>query len=240
MVLLTNFQGMDSFTLDRNVIVNADDHDSLERTTDLSLDSREHNHNITSTEDDLDIHDDSSEINGHLMKRNIPTSLNQDHRHPGIHAQLFDFDSTEDLAVSIQTPDLSEEIQSTTIDDDLFEDSMELVTKQTWTEDANDNESLESYSFKDVALSTVPLFDHLPVIGVFSHPASDDLYIAKQYMGDYYLWGMGDDSAKEYFTQPAKGIQNFDSDLPLKVNAAQFGTFTPVRSLPNQRRKAVL
>ncbi|KAI9561496.1 hypothetical protein GHT06_012454 [Daphnia sinensis] len=255
-VLLTNFHGTRSFTLDRNV----DDHDSLENTTDgpLVVDSLELGQNLTSTEDDihhdslevkspsiktaikddhldsveslknqtsveddLDATNDSLEITGSLIKRNIPIASSQDN------VQLFDFDSLEDVTTGV--PDFSNEIETTTTDllDDLV-DSVETVH-------ANDNVSLERF-----APPRVSVFDHLPVIGVFSHPGSDDLYIVKQYMGDYYVWEMGDDSAREYFTQPGKGFPKTDSDSPIKVKADQFARFTPVRSLPDQRLQTVV
>uniref|UniRef100_A0A0P6DK81 Uncharacterized protein n=1 Tax=Daphnia magna TaxID=35525 RepID=A0A0P6DK81_9CRUS len=215
--------------------------DSKEKldTKDDPIDSVEILKNQTSVEDDLDATNDSLQIADSLMKRNVPIASSQDNGH-----QLFDFDSLE-----VHTADISDEMQSTTTDDDLFDDlvdSMEIVKNQTSTEDvadANDDDvSLENKddSSKRVALPTVSVFDHLPVIGVFSHPASDDLYIVKQYMGDYYVWEMGDDSAREYFTHPGKGFPKTDFDSPLKVKADQFARFTPVRSLPNQRLHTLL
>ncbi|XP_057372221.1 uncharacterized protein LOC130693118 [Daphnia carinata] len=242
-----------SFTLDRNV----DNHDSLENTTDgpFVVDSHEHDQNRTSTEDDRidsveslknktsveDVTDDSLEMAGSLIQRNVvPIASSQNN------AQLFDFDSVEDVTVgqSVDTPDISNEIETTTIDDDLFDDLVDsMETMKNSTEDlADDNVSLEdnNKSLERVALRRVSVFDHLPVIGVFSHPSSDDLYIAKQYMGDYYVWEMGDDSAREYFTQPGKGFPKANSDSPIKVKADQFAGFTPVRSLPDQRPKTVV
>lgn len=70
---------------------------------------------------------------------------------------------------------------------------------------------------------------------VFSHPASDDWFLVKQYMDDYYFWELGDDLAKEYFWQPIKATKILQFDSAERLNAEQFAQFTPVRSLWNDR-----
>ncbi len=70
---------------------------------------------------------------------------------------------------------------------------------------------------------------------VFSHPASDDWFLVKQYMDDYYFWELGDDLAKEYFWQPIKATKILQFDSAERLNADQFAQFTPVRSLWNDR-----
>lgn len=83
--------------------------------------------------------------------------------------------------------------------------------------------------------SPVSIFDNLPIIGVFGHPASDDLYLVKEYLGDYYFWEMEHELVRDSLLQTVRDVIKLDSDSPIKVDAAQFAKFTQVRSLWDDR-----
>ncbi len=248
MVLLSHFKGSDSFTLDRNV--DADDSleattDSLETSTDSGLDNSLEHLNQTSTED--------NSLEAKKVKRNVVqpavavVGVDYDYYQDSIESTTVDNVSLEDILEAglmgqqPQTTVAPNLIQvATTPDDDLYDD---LVNS---TEDLLDSPNDTSLETNDdlianpvaaaaaaPALPSLSILNHLPVIGVFSHPASDDLYFVKQYLGDYYFWEMGDDYARNYFAQTVKDTTTFDFfETPIKVNADQFTQFTPVRSLP--------
>ena len=252
-VLLAHFKGSDSYTLNRNV-VDADDSleattdhsleattdDSLETTTVNLLDSTEHI-NQTSTEDN------SMEAGKRLVKRNVLPAVTihdyDDYYHDySIETTTVDDVSLEDILKQQQsTVATTPAVQTTTLDDDIYDD---LVNSTEDLLDTHNDTSLEN-SNDDVnnigaavttTLPSLSILSHLPVIGVFSHPASDDLYLVKQYLGDYYFWEMDDDFARNYFSQTVKDTTKFDFfDSPIKVDAVQFTQFTPVRSLPADR-----
>lgn len=242
MVLLSHFKGSDSFTLDRNV-VDADDSleattDSLETSTDSGLDNSLEHINQTSTED--------NSLEAKKVKRNVQPAVavvgvDYDYYQDSIESTTVDDVSLEDIleaglmAQQPQTTVAPNLIQvATTPDDDLYDD---LVNSTEDLLDSPNDTSLETNDAKPVAaapaLPSLSILNHLPVIGVFSHPADDDLYFVKQYMGDYYFWEMGDDYARNYFAQTVKDTTTFDFfETPIKVNADQLTQFTPVRSLP--------
>ncbi|KAI9561491.1 hypothetical protein GHT06_012449 [Daphnia sinensis] len=86
--------------------------------------------------------------------------------------------------------------------------------------------------------SPVSIFDNVPVIGVFGHPASDDLYLVKEYLGDYYFWEVEHELVRDSLLQSVRDVIKLDSDIPIKVDAAQFAKFTQVRSLWDDRLHA--
>ncbi len=241
-VLLSHFKGSDSFTLDRNV-VDADDSleatttDSLETSTDSRLDSMEHI-NQTSIED--------NSLEARKVKRNVQPVVavvgDYDYYQDSIESTTVDNVSLEDILEAglngqPQTTVAPNLIEASTPDDDLYDDLVNSTEDLLDTQNDTSLETNDDLNTKPVAaaaaLPSLSVLNHLPVIGVFSHPASDDLYFVKQYLGDYYFWEMGDDYARNYFAQTAKDTTTFNFfETPIKVNAAQFTQFTPVRSLP--------
>ena len=254
-VLLAHFKGSDSYTLNRNV-VDADDSleattdhsleattdDSLETTTDNLLDSTEHI-NRTSTEDN------SMEAGKRLVKRNavlpaVAIHDYDDYYHDySIETTTVDDVSLEDILNQQQsTVATTPAVQTTTLDDDIYDDLVNSTEdlldthNDTSLENSNENVNNNVGAAVTTTLPSLSILSHLPVIGVFSHPASDDLYLVKQYLGDYYFWEMDDDFARNYFSQTVKDTTKFDFfDSPIKVDAVQFTQFTPVRSLPADR-----
>ena len=231
-MLLTHTKVSDSYTLDRNA---SDADDSLETSTDNHLDSMEHP-NETSTENNS-----MEDEKRRLVKRNIQpvvSIVNHDYDdHDSIETTTLDDDLVDNVSLEdIVKQQTAVAIQTTTPDDDLV-DSMEK--NQTSTEDLIDSHtSLENNDVQAVPMPSASILNHLPVIGVYSHPASDDLYLTKKYLDDYYFWEMDDDSARDYFSQKVKDTTKLDFDSPIKVDAIQFTQFTPVRSLPTERLKA--
>jgi hypothetical protein len=68
-----------------------------------------------------------------------------------------------------------------------------------------DDHSLEdeqhlALSHEDILL--LSLLEQQPIVGVFGHPLSDDLYLVKEYLGDSYFWEMDDElSSVRKFTR---------------------------------------
>nr|CAH0098729.1 unnamed protein product [Daphnia galeata] len=64
-----------------------------------------------------------------------------------------------------------------------------------------DDHSLEDQqhfvlSHEDILL--LSLLEQQPIVGVFGHSLSDDLYLVKEYLGDYYFWEMDDELSRAY------------------------------------------
>ncbi|XP_057372520.1 uncharacterized protein LOC130693405 [Daphnia carinata] len=122
-------------------------------------------------------------------------------------------------------------IQHFDIQDDSLEDQL---ARQIFQTDA----SLDQTPTPSVVLpSPVSIFDNVPIIGVFGHPASDDLYLVKEYLGDYYFWEIEHELVRDSLLQPVKDVIKLESHSPIKVNAAQFAKFTQVRSLWDDRQQ---
>jgi hypothetical protein len=101
-----------------------------------------------------------------------------------------------------------------------------------------DDHSLEDQqhfvlSHEDILLLSV--LEQQPIFGVFGHPLSDDLYLVKEYLGDYYFWEMDDELSRAYLMRwvMVKDITKlFGSNImdtrPKKLTADHFAQFTPV------------
>ena len=88
-------------------------------------------------------------------------------------------------------------------------------------------------SHEDILLLSV--LEQQPIFGVFGHPLSDDLYLVKEYLGDYYFWEMDDELSRAYLMRwvMVKDITKlFGSNImdtrPKKLTADHFAQFTPV------------
>ena len=101
-----------------------------------------------------------------------------------------------------------------------------------------DDHSLEDQqhfvlSHEDILLMS--LLEQQPIVGVFGHSLSDDLYLVKEYLGDYYFWEMDDELSREYLMRwvTVQDITKlFGSNImdtrPKKLTADHFAQFTPV------------
>jgi hypothetical protein len=103
-----------------------------------------------------------------------------------------------------------------------------------------DDYSLEVVSNHDEQVSLLSALDQQPLTGVFTHPLSDDFYLVKEYLGDYYLWEMEDELARAYLSQSVNLndpiVFHFTDDRrPKKLSAVHFAQFTPVQSVLNDR-----
>jgi hypothetical protein len=103
-----------------------------------------------------------------------------------------------------------------------------------------DDYSLEVVSNHDEQVSLLSALDQQPLTGVFTHPLSDDLYLVKEYLDDYYLWEMEDELARAYLSQSVNLndpiVFHFTDDRrPKKLSAVHFAQFTPVQSVLNDR-----
>ena len=101
-----------------------------------------------------------------------------------------------------------------------------------------DDHSLEDQqhfvlSHEDILLLSV--LEQQPIVGVFGHPLSDDLYLVKEYLGDYYFWEMDDELSRAYLMRwvTVQDITKlFGSNImdtrPKKSTVDHFAQFTPV------------
>jgi hypothetical protein len=101
-----------------------------------------------------------------------------------------------------------------------------------------DDHSLEDQqhfvlSHEDILL--LSLLEQQPIVGVFGHSLSDDLYLVKEYLGDYYFWEMDDELSRAYLMRwvTVQDITKlFGSNImdtrPKKSTADHFAQFTPV------------
>lgn len=119
------------------------------------------------------------------------------------------------------------------IQDDSLEDQLARLIVPVAADD-----QLQTSTPDVVLTSPVSIFDNQPIVGIFSHPASDDLYLVKEYLGDYYFWEIEHELVRDSLLQPVRDVIKLDSDSPIKVDAVQFAQFTPVRSLWDDRQQA--
>lgn len=237
-------------------------------TDDYHLDSLELTDNQTSLED-VHPHD-SLEFNSRLVKRDLEFALLDQSTSNGTLVLVLTDDglSLEDVAeqedqanpTTIRVDHLHQDdlhhlrIDSLEVVDDFDKrhvpaggDGLLIVHGADGSEHAFltdghhfDDYSLEVVSNHDEQVSLLSALDQQPLVGVFTHPLSDDLYLVKEYLGDYYLWEMEDELARAYLSQSVNlndpiVFHLTDDRRPKKLSAVHFAQFTPVQSVLNDR-----
>ncbi len=237
-------------------------------TDDYYLDSLELAENHTSLED-VHQHD-SLEFNSRLIKRNLEFALLEQSTNGSLVLVLADDGlSLEDLALIEQedqaNPTITVDhhlpdelhhlhIDSLEVEDDFVKrnvpagDGLVIVQVADGSEHAfltgADGHHFDDYSLEvvsnDEEVLLLSALDQQPIVGVFTHPLSDDLYLVKEYLGDYYLWEMEDELAREYLSQSVNlndpTVFHFTDDRrPKKLSAVDFAQFTPVQSVLDDR-----
>ena len=216
-----------------NVSIENDHHDSREiheATTidDDLVDSREHANNHTSMDGDVlhlddNTHDNDSLENNSLVKRNAPQL--QAEVHPWTTDDYYDDYSWE----VVHSPE-------TTVDGRIQPATSSLML----VKDMDDNSTEvpdHDVSSEDDLLFPAELGAVQPHL--VNLPSSDDWFLVKQYMDDYYFWELGDDLAKEYFWHPVKSSASaIENESAEKLNKAQFAQFAPVHDPWNAQHGA--
>lgn len=113
-----------------------------------------------------------------------------------------------------------------------------------------DDHSLEDQqhfvlSHEDILL--LSLLEQQPIVGVFGHSLSDDLYLVKEYLGDYYFWEMDDELSRAYLMRWVTvqditklfGSNIMDTIRPKKLSADHFAQFTPVQPMTDDEIHAL-
>nr|CAH0099266.1 unnamed protein product [Daphnia galeata] len=273
-VVLLTFNGAESFTLGRNVTISLDldDHvDSSNETngTDDHLDSMELiQNNETFIEDVLDIHHDSLETNiRRLIKQDFKLAVPNQTTNASLVLVASDDDnlSLEDIAASLEQKDQINQqqmlIDTLKVKSDLVKRNAptdHFVIQQqdglsshgvTPVQQRFDDHSLEdeqhfALSHEDILL--LSLLEQQPIVGVFGHPLSDDLYLVKEYLGDSYFWEMDDELSSAYLMRwvTVEDITKlFGSNImdtrPKKLSADHFAQFTPVQPMTDDEIHAL-
>lgn len=257
--------GTESFALGRNVTIflDVDYHDSVSNETSIEdyLDSLELNRNHTSLED---VHNhDSVEYNSRLIKRDFDLALlNRSTNASVVLVWADDELSLEDL-VAVEQEDQANHtitidhlshhlhIDSLEADDDFVKRNVPAGSDGLLIVQATDGSQhvfltgIDDHHFDDYSLEVVSnqeevlllsALDQQPIIGVFTHPLSDDLYLVKEHLGDYYLWEMDDQLARQYLLQSVNlndptVFHSTDDRRPKKLSAVHFAQLTPVQSV---------
>ena len=112
-----------------------------------------------------------------------------------------------------------------------------------------DDHSLEDqqhFVLSHEGILLLSLLEQQPIVGVFGHPLSDDLYLVKEYLGDYYFWEMDDELSRAYLMRwvTVQDITKlFGSNImdtrPKKLTADHFAQFTPVQPMTDDEIHAL-
>ena len=271
------FNGAESSTLGRNVTISLDldDHvDSSNETngTDDHLDSMELiQNNETFIENVLDIHHDSLETNiRRLIKQDfkLAVPINQTTNASLVLVASDDDNlSLEDIASLEQKDQINQQqmqlIDTLKVKSDLVkrnaptdhfviqqQDRLSSHGATTPVQQRFDDHSLEdeqhlALSHEDILL--LSLLEQQPIVGVFGHPLSDDLYLVKEYLGDSYFWEMDDELSSAYLMRWVTveditklfGSSNIMDTRPKKLSADHFAQFTPVQPMTDDEIHAL-
>ena len=270
------FNGAESFTLGRNVTISldldyhVDSSNETNGTDDHLLDSMELiQNNETFIEDVLDIHHDSLETNiRRLIKQDfkLAVPINQTTNASLVLVASDDDNlSLEDIASLEQKDQINQQqmqlIDTLKVKSDLVKRNAptdHFVIQQqdglsshgvTPVQQRFDDHSLEDQqhfvlSHEDILL--LSLLEQQPIVGVFGHSLSDDLYLVKEYLGDYYFWEMDDELSRAYLMRwvTVQDITKlFGSNImdtrPKKLTADHFAQFTPVQPMTDDEIHAL-
>ena len=225
--------------------------------------------NETFIEDVLDIHHDSLETNiRRLIKQDfkLAVPINQTTNASLVLVASDDDNlSLEDIASLEQKDQINQQqmqlIDTLKVKSDLVKRNAptdHFVIQQqdglsshgvTPVQQRFDDHSLEdeqhfALSHEDILL--LSLLEQQPIVGVFGHSLSDDLYLVKEYLGDYYFWEMDDELSRAYLMRwvTVQDITKlFGSNImdtrPKKLTADHFAQFTPVQPMTDDEIHAL-
>ena len=190
----------------------------------------------TTTQDHFDIHDDVSKEDN-WVKRNahIDTSAATSNQavaavstdtkggfswEDGVFKLDVDDDKTEGSPNTDDVPDNSKEVKDTVAAATAVAEASAapvhtapaVVVKdrsfkvETTTEASDELVDTFSSENKDPVLEAA-LETLKPEGDAFLHKESDDWFLVKHFMDDYYFWEVGDDVARAYFWQPVKNLE---------------------------------
>ena len=270
------FNGAESFTLGRNVTISldldyhVDSSNETNGTDDHLLDSMELiQNNETFIEDVLDIHHDSLETNiRRLIKQDfkLAVPINQTTNASLVLVASDDDNlSLEDIASLEQKDQINQQqmqlIDTLKVKSDLVKRNAptdHFVIQQqdglsshgvTPVQQRFDDHSLEDqqhFVLSHEGILLLSLLEQQPIVGVFGHPLSDDLYLVKEYLGDYYFWEMDDELSRAYLMRwvTVQDITKlFGSNImdtrPKKLTADHFAQFTPVQPMTDDEIHAL-
>jgi hypothetical protein len=260
-------------TISLDLDYHVDSSNETNGTDDHLLDSMELiQNNETFIEDVLDIHHDSLETNiRRLIKQDFKLAVPNQTTNASLVLVASDDDSNlslEDIASLEQKDQINQQlhllIDTLKVKSDLVkrnaptdpfviqqQDGLSSHGVTTPVQQRFDDHSLEdqqhfALSHEDILLK-LSLLEQQPIVGVFGHPLSDDLYLVKEYLGDSYFWEMDDELSSAYLMRWVTveditklfGSSNIMDTRPKKLSADHFAQFTPVQPMTDDEIHAL-